>query len=452
MSVQLLLKNLGKFPSVRHASSAIASVQEVLKDNGSESNLTSLSNGFHVASYSDNKGIATVGVWVDSGAKIENSDNNGVASLFEHLLYSGTQKKSGQQLQNELAKVGARLSSFSSRDHTAYYAQCLASDVDKVVDILADVIQNTNFTDAQIEEQRSVVLKKMDEFESNYREVTFDNLHKTAFQGTPYSLSPLGSKEIVEKLTKKDIQDYVDDSYKGARMVLAGAGGVDHDALVRLAEKHFSGVGNGYNRKVPDPGLKAGTRFTGSEFAYRDDSYPHLFAALAVEGVPRNHPDYLALQIASQAVGQYDKSTQMSGNAPSQLAQKISAQKSVVAYDNFSLSYDTAGLFGFYFVSDGHCADETHTTLCTILREWKHLANGVTDKELVRVKNQLITNLFSRLETNTALANYIATEASVQGAMTRHAYDRDFAISSLGLADALPDWLIIRYSMSSWRL
>jgi predicted Zn-dependent peptidase len=45
-------------------------------------------------------------------------------------------------------------------------------------------------------------------------------------------------------------------------MVLAGAGGVDHDHLVKLAEKYFGDMTNHYPRTMP---TLEHCRFTGSE-------------------------------------------------------------------------------------------------------------------------------------------------------------------------------------------
>lgn len=54
--------------------------------------------------------------------------------------------------------------------------------------------------------------------------------------------------------------DYVKTHYKSPRVVLAAAGGVNHKELVKLAEKHFSGLKSMYEGEVP--GLEH-CRFTG---------------------------------------------------------------------------------------------------------------------------------------------------------------------------------------------
>lgn len=68
-------------------------------------------------------------------------------------------------------------------------------------------------------------------------------------------------------------------------------------------------MSNGYNRKVPSNVTPANqldheyiqpktVRFSGGEFNYRDDNYPYMYGAFAVEGVPRGHLDYLAMLVS----------------------------------------------------------------------------------------------------------------------------------------------------------
>ena len=84
--------------------------------------------------------------------------------------------------------MGAHLNAYTSREQTVYYAKCLSRDIDKSVDILADIIQNSKFGESEIERERSVILREMQEVETNLQEVVFDHLHSIAYQGTPLGM------------------------------------------------------------------------------------------------------------------------------------------------------------------------------------------------------------------------------------------------------------------------
>ena len=64
-----------------------------------------------------------------------------------------------------------------------YYAKAFSSDLPKAVEILADIIQNSTLGELEIEREKSVILREMQEVETNTQEVVFDLLHETAYQG-----------------------------------------------------------------------------------------------------------------------------------------------------------------------------------------------------------------------------------------------------------------------------
>lgn len=60
------------------------------------------------------------------------------------------------------------------------------------MELLAEVVQNCSLNEAEIEQQRGVVLRELEEVDGNLQEVCLDLLHATAFQGTPLGQSVLG--------------------------------------------------------------------------------------------------------------------------------------------------------------------------------------------------------------------------------------------------------------------
>lgn len=60
------------------------------------------------------------------------------------------------------------------------------------VELLSEVVQNCSLNEADLEQQRGVVLRELEEVESSLQDVCLDLLHATAFQGTPLGQSVLG--------------------------------------------------------------------------------------------------------------------------------------------------------------------------------------------------------------------------------------------------------------------
>jgi processing peptidase subunit beta len=66
------------------------------------------------------------------------------------------------------------------------------------VEILSDILQNSTLGEAEIERERGVILREMQEVETNLQEVVFDHLHSTAYQGTPLGRTILGPTENIQ--------------------------------------------------------------------------------------------------------------------------------------------------------------------------------------------------------------------------------------------------------------
>jgi processing peptidase subunit beta len=201
--------------------------------------------------------------------------------------------------------MGAHLNAYTSREQTVFYAKCLSKDVSKAVEILGDIIQNSKLGEAEIERERGVILREMQEVESNLQEVVFDHLHATAFQGTPLGNTILGPTKNIKSINKQDLQEYISTHYSTPRIVLAAAGGVEHNDLVKLAEKELSKLKNSYDGKSP---ALTPCRFTGSEVRVRDDSIPLAHIAVAVEGCGWTDQDNVPLMVANTLIGAWDRS------------------------------------------------------------------------------------------------------------------------------------------------
>ena len=112
----------------------------------------------------------------------------------------------------------------------------------------------------------------------------------------------MGPTENIQKLQRQDLSNYIKTHYTADRMVLVGAGGVDHDQLCKLGDAAFKNLKKGTG--VLRPAL---TEFTGSEIRIRDDTVKDAHVAVAVEGVGWTHPDLMPLMVAQTIIGSWDR-------------------------------------------------------------------------------------------------------------------------------------------------
>jgi len=429
--------------------------------NSPATNISVLDNGMRVASEDNGSPTATVGLWIDTGSRYENDQNNGVAHFLEHMAFKGTSNRSQTDLELEVENMGSHLNAYTSREQTVFYAKCLTGNIPNAVEILSDILTNSTFGQAEIERERGVILREMQEVEMNLQEVVFDHLHAVAYQGTPLGRTILGPSHNIRTISRDDLVSYIQNHYKGPRMVLAGAGGVDHDQLCALAKKHFSKIGS-----TPTDIGELTCRFTGSDIRVRDDDMPLAHIAIAVEGCGWTNPDNIPLMIANTLIGNWDRSMGGGANNSSPLAAYCAEKGFAHSFQSFNTCYKDTGLWGIYFVTD---AQNQENMIYNIQQEWMRLCNTVTEFEVERAKNLLKTNMLLQLDGTTPVCEDIGRQMLCYGRrMPQHElearinavganvvkdtcfkyiYDRCPAVAAVGPIENLPDYNKIRSGM-----
>ncbi|XP_017799369.1 PREDICTED: mitochondrial-processing peptidase subunit beta isoform X2 [Habropoda laboriosa] len=367
--------------------------------------VTTLDCGMRVATEDSGAPTATVGLWIDAGSRFETDENNGVAHFMEHMAFKGTTKRSQTDLELEIENMGAHLNAYTSREQTVFYAKCLSEDVPKAVEILSDIIQNSKLGESEIERERCVILREMQEIETNLQEVVFDHLHASAYQGTPLGRTILGPTQNIKSITRNDLVDYVKKHYGPPRFILAGAGGVNHNALVDLAQKHFGQMKGPFYDEIPP--LLEPCRYTGCEIRVRDDNIPLAHIAIAVEGAGWADADNIPLMVANTLMGAWDRSQGGGVNNICFLAEAAATDGLCHSYQSFNTCYQDTGLWGIYFVSDPMMLEHF---VYNIQREWMRLCTTVTEREVERAKTALKTNMLLQLDGTTAICEDIGRQ------------------------------------------
>ncbi|KAJ8265291.1 hypothetical protein COCON_G00143900 [Conger conger] len=447
---------------VKRGQASVSYAQSLLSLPGTE--LTTLDNGLRVASEDTGQATCTVGLWINCGSRYETEKNNGVGFLLEHMAFKGTVKHSQSALEREVESMGAHLSAYTTREHTAYFMKTLSKDMPKAVELLSEVVQSVSLNEAVLEQQRAVVLRELEEVQGSLEDVCLDLLHATAYQGTSLGHSVLGPSENARSLTRQDLVEYINSHYKAPRMVLAAAGGVNHSELVGLARQQFGDVPVQYEGDaVP---IVPPCRFTGSEIRMRDDAMPMAHVAIAVEGPSAASPDIVPLMLANAMIGSYDVTFGGGKNLSSQLAREAAEENLCHSFQSFYSPYSDTGLLGIHFATDKHSIDDM--MICA-QNQWMNLCTTVTESDVSRAKNVLKGSLLSQLDGTTPLCEDIAkhiltfgrrislaewnamidnvTPKIVRDTCSKYLYDKCPAVAAVGPVEQLPDYNRMRSAM-----
>ncbi len=363
-----------------------------------EVNITTLDNGLRVASQVM-PGLETVslGVWVDTGARNESMETNGISHMLEHMAFKGTRRRDAFAIAAEIEAVGGHINAYTSREHTAYYAKMLKQDLPLAVDLLGDILLNSTFADAELAREKDVIIQEIGQANDTPDDVVFDRFQQAAYPDQSIGRPVLGSAERVAAFDAPTLKSWLDSRYTGPQMVLTGAGNIDHQQFVALAGEAFAGL----PAAAAPPAEQA--RYQGGE-SRGERALEQLHLLFGVEGLAYEDDSFPALQVLSTLLG---------GGMSSRLFQEVRERRGLAyAIFSFTTSYVDGGLFGVYA---GANAEDGAQLVSVICDEFKSLCDSVEDDEVARARAQLKAGLLMSLESAFSRCEQIARQMLIHG-------------------------------------
>ena len=352
-----------------------------------------LANGLRVVSHAmPHLETASIGVWVDAGARHEMPDEHGMAHFLEHMAFKGTERRSARAIAEEIEAVGGDLNAATSMETTAYFARVLKDDLPLALDILSDILLNPVFDDSEIGREKDVISQEIAAVHDMPDDLVFDFVQETAFPGQSIGRPILGTHVTVASFSRDGLLRYRARHYHPKAMVLGATGKVDHDDLVAKAEAAFGHLSPG------GPQSLASARYVGgASHVPRDTEQVHV--VLAYEGNSYHDPLVYTGQIFANALG---------GGMSSRLFQSIREERGL-AYSifAFSSSYRDTGLFGIYSAT---APDRLEALLEAVQGELTSALKELTDAEIDRARTQLKAGLLMSLESSSARLEQIARQ------------------------------------------
>lgn len=359
---------------------------------------TTLPNGLRIIT-EPMPGLASVsvGIWVLAGGRHERPEQNGIAHFLEHMAFKGTKTRSALQIAEAIEDVGGYINAYTSREMTAFYARVLGADVPLALDVISDIVLNPVFDQREIEVERNVILQEIGQTLDTPDDIIFDWLQEAAYPDQAIGRTILGPAEKVSRFGREDLSRFVGEHYGPDQMILAAAGDVDHDAIVKQAEAIFGGLSP---VRQPAPQL---ARWIGSERReLRDLEQVHF--ALAFEGPTYRDRDLYTAQVYTTAMG---------GGMSSRLFQKIREERGL-CYSIFAQAgaYDDTGMITLYA---GTSEEEVASLAALTIDELKRAAEDMTEAEVARARAQMKAGMLMGLESPSSRAERLARNLAVWG-------------------------------------
>lgn len=361
--------------------------------------VTQLDNGLRIATETHaDIHSAAFAIGIDVGARHERIGEGGLSHLLEHMAFKGSSRLNAKQIAEAFDMMGGNVNAYTSHEHTVYYAKVLKEYAHDALKLLCEIVSDFAFDQQELERERQVILQEIAMHQDSPDDLVFDLFQETAFRDQALGRSILGTPARVASFSREDLRAYTDQHYVPPRMVVAGAGAVDHIDTCGLVADYFGKQPRGAASQAIEPGV-----YIGGERTLEKD-LEQVQLVVGYPGVAIHHADYFPLQMLSTVLG---------GGMSSRLFQEI-REKRGLAYSvsSFATGYNDAGVLGFYAGTTVEHLPELVGALQDVVRDALH---SITEPELLRARNQLKAGVVMTRENCGAVSEWIARHMLVYG-------------------------------------
>jgi predicted Zn-dependent peptidase len=351
-------------------------------------NLFKLNNGLRVVVENiEYVNSVSVGLWVENGSRNETENNSGISHFIEHMLFKGTSHRTAKQIAEEIEDVGGQINAFTGREATCFYIKALDTHLDLSLDIISDMLFNSNFLEEDIEKEKGVIIEEINMSEDSPEDVLSD-LHTKAIWGSDSIALPiLGTMDTVKSFNRKTIVDYIDSYYIPENSVISISGKFDMKNIEKQIESYF-GKWNSKNKNI--------TKYSSPEICnqhyFRKKDIEQLHVSLGIPGVGIGTDDTYTLILLSNMLG---------GGASSRLFQKVREELGV-CYSIYSYvsALKNTGIVSIYA---GLNPQYAKVAIDAIEEEVSNFVKlGIENERLIKAKEQLKGSYILGLESTSS--------------------------------------------------
>ncbi|SMC73813.1 M16 family metallopeptidase [Cellulophaga tyrosinoxydans] len=322
------------------------------------------------------------------GSRNEYPGITGLSHFFEHMMFNGSKKYGPKMFDRTMEAAGGSNNAYTTENVTVYTDWFPSSSLETIFDLEADRIANLALDSTMVESERGVVLSERSTGleNSNFRNIS-EEVKASAFSAHPYRWSVIGYESDIKNWSIDDLQRYFDTYYAPNNAVVVISGDVTLAGVKKLASQYFEPIpAQPAPRKIHtvEPEQRGEKRV----MVQKQVSTPNVLIAYHVPET--QHEDHYALDVLNSVL-----SSGKSSKLYSYLVDENQYATSVFSY--MPESFDP-NLFYIYGIA-GQDVDavKLENEILNVIDGV--IENGITEKELQKVKNQKLMEFYKTLET-----------------------------------------------------
>jgi len=325
----------------------------------------------------------SLGIWINTGSRIETPKESGVSHFIEHMLFKGTENRSAKDIARDIDNIGGQINAFTNKECTCYYVHLLDEHINIGIDVLSDMILNSTFNNNDIDRERAVILEELKMYEDSLDDLSYDLLVENIYADDGLGMNILGNRKTIKSLKRKDILNHYSKYYVPNNAVISICGNFNFEEVVNLIEEKFEKwEEKEVNIEVKEPKFH-------SCFITKNKDSEQVNIAISLKAIPEeNEKETYALAVVNNIFG---------GSTSSRLFQNIREDKGLVysIYSSQTL-YKKCGELGVFASTSEEYLKEVYDLIIEEIKNLKE--NYITEEELKESKEQLKGNYILSLE------------------------------------------------------
>ena len=347
----------------------------------------------------ENHDLPIVDINVDfrAGSVKDKKNKSGTASMTNHLMVMGSGGINEEDLANQFTDIGAQLNSSFDQDKSGFSLRTLSEKRNKAIDLLALVLHKPNFDNNILDREKKRYIASISQSETMPATIASKAFMKALYGDHPYGLPSAGEIETIQKITKKDLDNFYESNYLSNELSIVIVGDISRKEAEDIGQKISLGFPE--NKLVPSIPLVSFNK--GQEIKI---SHPakqaHLYYGAPV--IKRGDPDFLTLYLGNYILG--------GGGFVSRLTQVIREDRGL-AYSVYSyfMPYIEAGPFQIGVQTKKSQVNQAKDLIQKTVSDF--IKNGPTPSELKRAKDFMIGGFPLKLDSNKSILDYVSMMA-----------------------------------------
>ncbi len=221
---------------------------------------TTFKNGVKLVVEEDHSApVAMVQIWLKVGGRDEVPGKTGLAHVFEHMMFKGSDKLAAGEYSKRISAMGGNDNAFTSTDFTAFFETVPAARVDEVIGMEAERFSHLSLRNADFQKEIRVIMEERRmRTEDDPNSHMFEELSAASLRLHPYRNPVIGWMQDLKKLSIQDVRAFYKKYYVPGNVIVVVVGDVDFEHLKKQVAATFGGMKAGpvfprFNPTEPEP-------------------------------------------------------------------------------------------------------------------------------------------------------------------------------------------------------